>query len=115
MPAEAPTRHVLDRLVTRRTIVVVAALHEGGTMRFSELERHIGAMSQKVLTQTLRALERDGIVDRHVSATVPVAVRYSLTPLGDGLADAMGAVREWASANLDAIHAARDEYASQHP
>ena len=109
MNAACPTRQVLDRIADKWTMLVIVAL-EHGTLRFSEVRRSIDGITQKMLTQTLRALERDGIVDREVIATVPVTVRYSLTPLGHSLADAVGVIREWAYANMDAIDAARAAY-----
>jgi DNA-binding HxlR family transcriptional regulator len=109
MNAACPTRQVLDRIADKWTMLVIVAL-EHGTLRFSELRRSIDGITQKMLTQTLRALERDGIVDREVIATVPVTVRYTLTPLGHSLADAVGVIRAWAYANMDAIEVARDAY-----
>jgi DNA-binding HxlR family transcriptional regulator len=109
MNAACPTRQVLDRIADKWTMLVIVAL-EHGTLRFSELRRSIDGITQKMLTQTLRALERDGLVDREVIATVPVTVRYTLTPLGHSLGDAVGAIRAWAYANMDAIEVARDAY-----
>jgi DNA-binding HxlR family transcriptional regulator len=109
MNAACPTRQVLDRIADKWTMLVIVAL-EHGTLRFSELRRSIDGITQKMLTQTLRALERDGIVEREVIPTVPVTVRYTLTPLGHSLADAVSVIREWAYANMDAIEAARAAY-----
>jgi DNA-binding HxlR family transcriptional regulator len=109
MNAACPTRQVLDRIADKWTMLVIVAL-EHGTLRFSELRRSVGGITQKMLTQTLRALERDGIVEREVIPTVPVTVRYTLTPLGHSLADAVSVIREWAYANMDAIETARAAY-----
>jgi DNA-binding HxlR family transcriptional regulator len=109
MNAACPTRQVLDRIADKWTMLVIVAL-EHGTLRFSELRRSIDGISQKMLTQTLRALERDGIVEREVIPTVPVTVRYTLTPLGHSLASVVTVVREWAYANMDDIEAARAAY-----
>src|SRR3954454_14326323 len=109
MSAACPTRQVLDRIADKWTMLVIVAL-EHGTLRFSELRRSVGGISQKMLTQTLRALERDGIVEREVIPTVPVTVRYTLTPLGHSLATAVGGIRAWAYANMDAIETARAAY-----
>jgi DNA-binding HxlR family transcriptional regulator len=109
MNAACPTRQVLDRIADKWTMLVIVALQHG-TLRFSELRRSIDGISQKMLTQTLRALERDGIVERDVIPTVPVTVRYTLTPLGHSLADAVSVIREWAYANMDAIETARAAY-----
>src|SRR3954452_16096068 len=109
MNAACPTRQVLDRIADKWTMLVIVAL-EDGTLRFSELRRQIDGITQKMLTQTLRALERDGMVEREVFPTVPVTVRYTLTPLGRSLADAVGVIRTWAYGNMDAISDARAAY-----
>jgi DNA-binding HxlR family transcriptional regulator len=109
MSAACPTRQVLDRIADKWTLLVVSAL-EDGTLRFSELRRRVEGITQKMLTQTLRALERDGLVDREVIATVPVTVRYTLTPLGHSLARTVDVIRTWAYTNMDAIEAARETY-----
>src|ERR1700729_4065330 len=96
--ADCPTRRILDRIGDRWTVLIVGALWDGSA-RFSELRRRIEGISQKMLTQTLRALERDGLVRRHAFATVPVTVEYSLTPLGDSLCEVIEGLRAWAYAN----------------
>lgn len=105
-----PTRQVLDRIADKWTLLVVVSLECSGTQRFSELKRSVEGVSQKMLTQTLRALERDGLVWREVEPTVPVTVRYTLTPLGHSLAQAVGVLREWSYGNMDAIEDARAAY-----
>ena len=110
LKAACPTRQVIDRIADKWTLLAVVALEASGTLRFSELKRSIEGISQKMLTQTLRTLERDGMVRREVEATVPVTVRYSLTPLGLSLANAVSALREWSYANMDAIETARGDY-----
>src|SRR5204862_4227112 len=109
MDADFPTRQVLDRIADKWTMLVIVAL-EHGTLRFSELRRAIHGISQKMLTQTLRGLEREGMVEREIIPTVPVTVRYTLTPLGRSLAEAVGVIRSWAYENMDAIEAARQAY-----
>lgn len=109
MDADCPTRQVLDRIADKWTMLVIVAL-EHGTLRFSELRRAIHGISQKMLTQTLRGLEREGMVEREIIPTVPVTVRYTLTPLGRSLAEAVGVIRSWAYENMDAIEAARQAY-----
>lgn len=104
-----PTRQVFDRVGERWTGLVLLAL-EPGTQRFSELRRRIQGITQKMLTQTLRALERDGVVERRVFATVPVTVEYTLTPLGQSLASAIAGLRAWSYENIGEILAARSEY-----
>jgi DNA-binding HxlR family transcriptional regulator len=109
MDPACPTRQVLDRVADKWTMLVVVALGDE-TLRFSELRRQVGGITQKMLTQTLRGLERDGLVMREVFPTVPVTVRYTLTPLGHSLAEAVAVIREWAYGNIDAIEAARVAY-----
>jgi DNA-binding HxlR family transcriptional regulator len=104
-----PSRQILDRVADRWTALVLLALSDG-TMRFSELRRRIEGVSQKMLTQTLRALERDGLVTREVFPTVPVTVEYTLTPLGASLLNAVQAIRTWAYQNIDEIDQARQRY-----
>jgi DNA-binding HxlR family transcriptional regulator len=107
-----PSRQVLDRISDRWTSLVLLALQDG-TLRFSELRRKIEGVSQKMLTQTLRALERDGLVSREVFPTVPVTVQYSLTPLGASLLDAVQGIRTWAYSHIDEIDEAREDYDRQ--
>lgn len=107
--ADCPTRQVLDHVAGKWTGLVIGSL-EGGTMRFSELLRQVGGISQKMLTQTLRQLERDGLVERTVFAQVPPRVEYELTPLGRSLAAAVGVIREWTEGNFDDVLAARERY-----
>jgi len=104
-----PTRMVLDRIADKWTVLIVGALEER-TKRFGELRREVGGVSQKMLTQTLRGLERDGIVARTVYASVPPKVEYSLTSLGRTLVRILEAIREWSEHNIADVLKARDEY-----
>lgn len=104
-----PTRQVLDRIADKWTMCVVMALLPG-TLRFSALRREIEGVSQKMLTQTLRGLERDGMVRREVEPTVPVTVRYTLTPLGRELAELVDPIRAWAYDRMPSIESAREAY-----
>ena len=79
-------------------------------MRYSELSRRLSGVSQKMLTQTLRSLERDGLLTRTVTPTVPVTVTYELTELGRSLQNVMCGIKEWAEANMDEVLANRDDY-----
>jgi DNA-binding HxlR family transcriptional regulator len=106
MSAACPTREVLSRIADKWSMLVILAL-EPGTLRFSELRRRVEGVTQKMLTQTLRGLERDGLVTRTAYPTVPVTVEYALTPLGRSLGDAVATIRAWAIANIDDVHAAR--------
>ena len=105
-----PTRQVLDRVADRWTMLVITSLSAVQPLRFSVLRRRIEGVSQKMLTQTLRGLERDGLITRSVFPTVPVTVEYALTELGASLADAVAGIRAWAYANMDAIEQARSDY-----
>jgi len=104
-----PTRVVLDRIADKWTVLIVGALDDR-TKRFGELRRQIGGVSQKMLTQTLRGLERDGIVARTVYASVPPKVEYSLTKLGRTLVGILEAIREWSEKNIQDVLKARDDY-----
>ena len=109
-----PSRQIFERISDRWTGIVLMAL-EDGTLRFSELKRKVEGVSQKMLTQTLRALERDGLVTREVFPTVPVTVEYTLTRLGVSLLGTMQQVRAWAYANIEEIDAARGQYDQRVP
>jgi len=104
-----PTRVVLDRIADKWTVLIVGAL-EDKTKRFGELRREIGGVSQKMLTQTLRGLERDGLVFRKVYASVPPKVEYSLTDLGRTLVGILNAIGEWAETHIEKVLTARTEY-----
>lgn len=108
--AHCPTRVVLDRVADKWTVLVLGLL-EDRPVRFNQLRRQIEGISQKMLTQTLRNLEADGLVTRTVFPTVPVTVEYALTPLGRSLARTMEPVRRWAEENIDAILEARGKNA----
>lgn len=105
-----PTRQVLGRIGDTWTMLVISTLEKHGTLRSGQLKLLIEGVTQKMLTQTLRHLERDGIVQRTVIATVPVTVTYTLTSLGLSLAAAVATMRTWAYDHMDEIATARDEY-----
>ena len=107
-----PTRIVLDRIADKWTVLIVGAL-EKETKRFGQLRREIGGISQKVLTQTLRGLERDGIVERRVYASVPPRVEYSLTGLGCTLVKILEAIRGWSENYIDDVIKCREQYDSK--
>ncbi|MCO5065115.1 MAG: helix-turn-helix transcriptional regulator [Rhizobiaceae bacterium] len=104
-----PTRMVLDRLADKWALLILDRL-EDGPFRFNHLRRDIRGISQKVLSQTLKRLERDGLLTRTVFATVPVTVEYALTPLGHTLTDTVSALAHWAESNMDAVIAAQQAY-----
>lgn len=105
-----PARLVLDRIGDKWAMLIVTRLAEG-PQRFSALRRQIGGISQKMLSQTLKNLERDGLITRTATATVPVTVEYAVTPLGWGLAGIVGQLTSWAEDNLTPILAARAKFA----
>jgi DNA-binding HxlR family transcriptional regulator len=100
---------ILARVGDKWTVLVIVQLR-GGPLRFSEVKRRLGSISQKMLTATLRALERDGFVTRTVYPTVPPRVEYELTALGRDLLKPVAAIAEWASRNADAIDRARARF-----
>ncbi len=101
-----PTRHILDRIGDKWTVLVVGALGTD-SLRFSELLRRIDGISQKMLTQTLRALEQDGLLVRRAYAEVPVRVEYQLTPAGLSLREPLRALETWSIEHLADVLAAR--------
>jgi DNA-binding HxlR family transcriptional regulator len=108
-PAACRAREVLDRIGDKWSLYVIALLGDE-TLRFTELLRSIDGISQRMLTVTLRGLERDGLVRREVHAVVPPRVEYSLTPLGATLQEAVGALVDWAGEHLVEIDSARARY-----
>jgi DNA-binding HxlR family transcriptional regulator len=104
-----PSRVLLDRIGDRWTVLIVGSLLEQRRMRFSELRNRIGA-TPKVLTQSLRALERDGLVEREVFAEVPPRVEYWLTPLGEALQEPISALKDWAEQHIPDVLEARSRY-----
>ena len=104
-----PTRLVLDRLADKWVVLVLHLLSQG-PRRFNELRRQIGGVSQKMLSQTLKAMERDGLVARRAFATVPVTVEYSITPLGETLSRTLGELARWAEENIEKVQEAQRRY-----
>ena len=108
--SHCPTRQVLDCIADKWTVLIIRRLADG-TMRFAQLRRSVDGISQKVLTNTLRALERDGIVTRRVYASVPPKVEYTLTNLGRSVCELVEGICKWAEANIEQVQAAREVYA----
>jgi DNA-binding HxlR family transcriptional regulator len=124
--AVCPSRQLLDRISDKWVVLIVCALGDDTTtqtpspsgqpaarsraMRYSEISRLLAGVSQKMLTQTLRALERDGLLTRTVTPTVPVTVTYQLTDLGLSLHTMTRAVRDWAQDHMDDVLAHRAEH-----
>jgi DNA-binding HxlR family transcriptional regulator len=102
-------REILSRVGDKWSVLAVVLLADG-TKRFSELKRLIEGISQRMLTLTLRGLERDGLVKRTVFPTVPPRVEYELTPLGRGLIEPVTALSEWAKAHQREIQRAREAF-----
>ncbi len=107
--ADCPTRRILDRIGDRWTVLIVGTLCDGDA-RFSQLLRRIEGISQKMLTQTLRGLERDGIVRRTVYPEVPVRVEYALTEAGQTLREPLRALEEWSIAHLGDVSTSQEAY-----
>jgi DNA-binding HxlR family transcriptional regulator len=106
---DCPSRRLLDRIGDRWTVLIVGAL-DPGPQRFTALAARVGGISQKMLTQTLRSLERDGFVTRTVYPEVPPRVEYELTPLGRSLQGPLRALEEWAVANMSEVADRQEEY-----
>jgi DNA-binding HxlR family transcriptional regulator len=110
--ADCPTRQILDRVGDKWAVLILLLLRAEPT-RFNQLRRAIEGISQKMLSQVLKSLERDGLLRRHAIATVPVTVEYSITPLGLTLADAVDPLRHWAEQNLKEVQTAQRRYDTQ--
>ena len=106
---DCPSRRLLDRIGDRWTVLVVGAL-DRGPRRFTEIATEVDGISQKMLTQTLRSLERDGFVHRTAYPVVPPHVEYELTDLGRSLQDPLRELERWAIENMDAVVARRAAY-----
>ena len=107
--AECPGHEVLAALSDKWVTLIISALADG-PLRHSELARVVAGATQKMLTQTLRALERDGLVARTATATVPPRVDYGLTDLGYDILPLQRAIKAWAETHIDRVHAARARY-----
>ena len=111
-PNICPVRHILDGVGDKWTILVVTLLMEG-QHRFSEINKAIPDISKRMLTQTLRKLERDGYVTRTVTPTIPARVDYELTELGQSLCDMLQPLAAWALEQRKAVAKARALYDSR--
>lgn len=101
---------LIGRVADKWTLLVLEELEDNGVLRFTELARLVPGISQKMLTQTLRAMERDGLVERTVHPVIPPKVEYRLTDLGHSLGEAFCGVWHWAGDNLDRVEAARKAF-----
>ena len=104
-----PSRDLLDRIGDKWTVLVLGELKHGAC-RFTQLRKRLSGVSEKMLTQTLRALERDGLVHRTVYPAVPVRVEYALTPLGQTLREPLKTLTDWSVQHIADVLAAREEY-----
>lgn len=107
--ADCPTRQLLDRIGDRWTVLVIGALADG-PLRYTGLAKRIEGVSQKMLTQTLRALERDGLVVRTVLPVIPPHVEYELSPLGSDLLATVSVLERWAITHIDDVESARQSF-----
>ena len=107
--AECPSRKLLDRIADKWVALVVKSLGDG-PKRYSEVSHQLAGVSQKMLTQTLRSLERDGVLTRTVTPSVPVRVDYELTPLGESLQVVLGQLKTWAEQHMPEVDTARADY-----
>ena len=106
---DCASRQVLDRIGDAWSVLIVGVL-KNGSLRYTELAQRIPGVSPKMLTQTLRGLERDGLIVRTVYAEVPPRVDYALTELGRSLLGLVGALEKWAETHIDDVLAARTAY-----
>jgi DNA-binding HxlR family transcriptional regulator len=113
-PTSCRAREVLQRVGDKWSMLVIDLLGQG-TMRFTELHRAVDGITARMLTVTLRGLERDGIVTRTIHPVIPPRVEYALTPMGRTLLDAIGQLVSWADDHLAEIEAARAAYDAPHP
>lgn len=109
LQADCPSRGVLKHVTSRWGLLALILLLEG-TFRFSELRRGIGSVSEKMLAQTLQALEHDGFVTRHALPIVPPHVEYSLTPLGKEVAERAQNLADWIEGNIQVVLRMRAEH-----
>ncbi|MEU6174607.1 helix-turn-helix domain-containing protein [Streptantibioticus parmotrematis] len=105
-----PSRDVLDQIGSKWAVLVLGELGRHGACRFTQLRQRLAGVSEKMLTQTLRTLERDGLVLRTVYPEVPIRVEYALTPLGETLRGPLKALTEWSVRHIEEVLAAREEY-----
>ncbi|BCB89265.1 winged helix-turn-helix transcriptional regulator [Phytohabitans suffuscus] len=105
-----PSRRLLDTIGDKWVSLLIVGLGLHGPLRYSELSSLIAGVSQKMLTQSLRRMERDGLVTRTVTPSIPVRVDYELTPLGQSLLEVMCRLKEWAEVHMPQVEAARATY-----
>ncbi|MFI8527288.1 winged helix-turn-helix transcriptional regulator [Promicromonospora sukumoe] len=109
--SDCPSRPILDQIADKWSMMVMTVLEE--PTRFNEIKRRLEGVTQRVLTQTLRRLERNGMIVRTVLPTAPVGVEYSLTPLGESLREPFGHLYGWTLDHADEIQTRQDDYDSR--
>lgn len=109
--SDCPERAIMEHITSKWGVMALHVLSDGGSWRFSALRRELqDVVSEKMLTQTLRTLERDGLVHRDVKPVIPPHVEYTLTPLGKGAANHLVALAHWIEANQPEISQAQQRY-----
>ncbi|MDR6561306.1 MULTISPECIES: helix-turn-helix domain-containing protein [unclassified Arcicella] len=108
--ANCPVRNVLDRFGDKWSILILIVLGQNGTMRFNEINKTIGDISQKMLTVTLRTLEADGLISRQVFPEIPPKVEYQLTHLGFSLVPHINNLATWANEHIVEIKSSREKF-----
>ncbi len=108
--AQCPSRLILDRIADKWTTLIIGILAQAERRRFNELRRMVGGISQKMLTQTLRDLERDGLVKRTIYPEIPPRVEYELTQLGRTLCGPLGSLTQWAHDHMEEVKRAQSEF-----
>lgn len=104
------TQRVLDLITDKWVVLLMCALRQRGTTRYNQLHRDVAGITHKMLAQTLRTMERDGIVARVAYPVVPPKVEYQLTPLGESLHTSFGVLIAWAQQHINDVECARDRY-----
>jgi DNA-binding HxlR family transcriptional regulator len=107
--SHCPTRLVLDRIADKWAVLLLSLLAQG-PLRFNQLKREVDGISQKMLSQSLKSLERDGLVTRTATPTVPVTVEYAITPLGATLSQTVASLRDWAETHIEQVLKAQRRY-----
>jgi DNA-binding HxlR family transcriptional regulator len=113
-PANCHAHEMLTRIGDKWSVYVIHVLGDAGTLRFNELRSQVDGISQRMLTVTLRGMERDGLVTRTVYPEVPPRVEYALTSLGKTLRQLVRGLVEWSGAHLEEVDAARAAYDARH-
>ncbi|WP_033338696.1 winged helix-turn-helix transcriptional regulator [Catenuloplanes japonicus] len=111
--ADCPSRPILDQIADKWSLMIMAVLAE--PRRFNEIKRRLEGVTQRVLTQNLRRLERNGMIERRVLPTSPVGVEYSMTPLGESLREPFSHLYDWTVTHADEITARQQAYDARPP